>query len=199
MMLKELSDNKTYIFIIVSFLSIMFLGFLFLLKNKKTSEHEAISIQNDKVRAVLPTVILNRGSFQLETKDNIIRFPIGQEATFFVKADSDGQSIAGYDVVLEYDKNAFDLVKANSLIPDFKIFNFRSGSHTSITGTKSIESSKSFVFKNTPLVEMAFRPKKAGRFNFILKQVINKERTKMIDDKTNVTYPNVNNIALEIY
>lgn len=116
-----------------------------------------------------------------------------------IVADSGGENIVGWDLLVAYDPTAFDFIRAESNIDDFEIYTFKRSDYLSITAVKSLESEASSVFKNTIVASLVFQPKKTGQFAITLKDSLGKEKSNLINDKTQKINPQLNSLTLSIY
>jgi len=81
---------------------------------------------------------------------------------------------------------------------DFTIFKFDRPSHLSLTAVKNLNSKTPTVLNKTPMVELVFKAVKPGTFSIVLQSDIDKESTKMVDEKTNILYPNLSSVMITV-
>ncbi len=143
-------------------------------------------------------VVTSDAYLSLVSPKMLTRFSNGEEVTLNLNANSNGVEIVGFDALIGYDKTAFDLISVKSLIPDFKLYQFSKEDYLAITSTKSVSSQVKSPL-NGGVVELVFKAKKVGNFNFFVKSTSGKEKTKFVDSQTQVIYPKLNDFALAIY
>lgn len=112
-------------------------------------------------------------------------------------ATSSKDTVAGYDVILSYDTDAFDSQSVQNKADSFRIFTYKRPNHIAISATKNLTVTEPVRFTNTPLLSFTFLPKKRGVYIFSLKPVGN-ESSKLVNEAAAVTYPETNDIRLEI-
>ncbi len=144
------------------------------------------------------TIIPSNSYLSLVSPKMLTRFSQGQEVVLNLTANSNGAEVVGFDALVGYDKTAFDLMSVKSLLPDFKIYQFPKEDYLAITSAKSVTSSVKSPLAGG-VVELVFKAKKVGNFNFFIKSASGKEKTKFVDSQTQIIYPKLNDFALAIY
>lgn len=165
------------------------------MQNKKTAAGFA---KTDTSPTVTPTLISypKNGTFTL--KPSVTSLKVGDTFSVDLIATSGEKPVAGYDVVLTYDKTALDRQSVQNFADTFRIYTYdRTTDRTSISATKNIQVTESITFSNTPLLRFTFVATKSGSYTVSLKPV-GAESSKMVDDEANVTYPEISDISLEI-
>lgn len=165
------------------------------MQNKKTAS--GFTRQNMSP-TITPTLIPypKNGVFTLKPSAQSMR--VGETFSIDLIATSGKMPVAGYDVVLTYDKSAFNRQSVQNLEEAFRIYTYdRTADRTSISATKNIQVTAPITFADSPLLRFTFVAKKAGNFTVSLKPV-GAESSKMVDDEANVTYPDLSDISLEI-
>lgn len=165
------------------------------MQNKKTAAGFA---KTDTSPTVTPTLIPypKNGSFTLKTTTSVVK--LGESFSVDLVATSGEKPVAGYDVVLSYDKSALDRQSVQNFVDAFRIYTYdRTPDRTSISATKNIQVNDQVIFSNTPLLRFTFVATKTGTFSLSLKPV-GAESSKMVDDEANVTYPELSDLSLEI-
>lgn len=166
---------------------------LFFTGTKKVETPPSVAV------TVTPTVAWTRGYLSLQTAGNVTRFPAGQPVNLTVVADSGGENIVGWDLLVAYDPAAFEFIRADSILTDFKIYSFQGRDYVSLTSIKSLQSNTPAVFKKTVVASLVFQPKKKGRFTLTLKDSLGKEKTNFVNTVTKRISPQLNQITIEIY
>lgn len=190
---NPLLNKKIFLAVIISFFLLLIFsrGLFFVNKEKKTKK--VIS------PTVTSTIISSKKGFlELKAKTDLTRFSVGQPIVLQVIADSAGEEIVGFDVVLTYEANAFNFTKVTSLLPDFKVYPFLREGYLVLTLVKSLESTMPSIFQKTPVVAIEFNPKKEGIFIFSLKEKLGKETTGFMNNKTERIVPVLTDLKIEI-
>lgn len=182
-----------YSFILI-FLLVLF-SVIYLVKQKNSLEQRknAASTKTalDSVKKATMTLSLLYNNEQ--------RFQKDKEIDVYVVVDSVGKEVVGFDTLIQYDKTAFDFVDAVSLIPDYKIKNLMRDTHIAITGILVPQSDIKTVLNDVTLLKVSFMPKKTGFYDLSIVPKAGQETTDIVDSKSNVEYPRVNTITVEIY
>lgn len=113
-------------------------------------------------------------------------------------ASSNNKSIVAYDLVLSYERGSLEVTSVESLLPDFTVHPLERSDLFIITGVKKLESSTTQVFDNTPLLKLKIVPKKNQNLTIKVVEKSGKERSQMVDDKSNILNPDINELKLEI-
>ena len=138
-----------------------------------------------------------KGSLTLNEKTGKKVFPVGAPFTLELVASSNKESVAGYDVVLSYDKTALTRQSVENKFDSFRIFTTDRGAHLAVSATKNLSVSAPIQFAYTPLLSFTFQAKKKGTYLFSLKPVGN-ESSKLVNEAAAVTYPQTIDISIEI-
>lgn len=164
-------------------------------KSGAVANHQPLTTNS----APLPTPTLipypTKGSLVLKETSGK---PIQAGAPFTISLDATSKDlVAGYDVILSYDKANLERQSAQSLAPAFRIFTFERGGHLSISATKNVAMQEPVLFTQSPLLSFTFIAKKKGTYIFSLKAVGN-ESSKFVNEAAAVTYPETSDISIEI-
>lgn len=142
--------------------------------------------------------IINSGSFNLKIADGAVKKESGKEFTVDVLADSNGKDVVGYDIILQFDSTRLDFIKSESKINDFTIYKNNDTGKISFTGVKKIASNSTNILSGKSLVTLTFKAKAQGHASISIIKERQKEVTQFIDGQTQIYYPKVNSINLEI-
>lgn len=164
-------------------------------QQKQTSAPTRPTRVTSTVPSVTPRPVI--GAMTISSSGGV-RFSKSSPVTVQVQASSQGRQIVGYDVVVTYDKTAFDFVKAVSLMDNFKVYSYDRPTYVSLSAIKSLQDNKVTTWNNQSLMELTFQPKKAGTFTFSLAPV-GKESCKLVDEKTQAIYPSTGQLQLEVF
>lgn len=147
---------------------------------------------------VIPTpVVLDNGSFAIKKSPLGENEKTGNVVKLDIVADSNFKYIVGFDVIIKHDKNAIEVIAAESLLPDFDAYFLEKSDHFIVTGGKKITSNKSLLFNNTAIIRLTIIPKKTGEITLKIVEKQGKEKSQMIDIKSTVLIPKVGEIILK--
>ena len=182
---------------LILLLALIFFAIFLIILNKSGKKDE--KKQEGAVPAVIiPTpIILSAGSFLLQPVTVQESTASVQAKEFEVVANSQERSIVAFDIIITYEKGALEILSAESLLPEFDIYPLGRSNHFIITGAKKPENNETVVFNNTPIVRLKVIPKKTAIPRLRLADTLGKERSQMIDDKSNILSPDVGELKLE--
>ena len=162
--------------------------------NQKGESTTQITIAPTVVPTLIPYPV--KGSFILKEQMGKT-ITLGNPFIIDVFATSSKDTVAGYDVVLSYDTSALENQSVQNRVNAFRIFTYKRTNHLSISATKNLTVTEPIRFTETPLLSFTFVAKKKGTYVFSLKPVGN-ESSKLVNEAATVTYPETNDIRLEI-
>jgi len=145
---------------------------------------------------VIPTSMPTKGSFNLTTEKPEIK--VDDNAVLTVIADSAGENISAYDVILRYDPLVFDFVEAKSLDREFQVYSYKKDNRLSLTVVKTGQDPTPSIFVDKPVVNLVFKAKRIGDQTVSILASFEKESTKFVNEKTEVVYPAVNDVNLMV-
>ncbi len=149
------------------------------------------------IQPVSPTSVPHLGVIDLTLSDQLKKY-VGQTVTVVLTASSANRLISGYDLALNYDPGAFQFSQAQSLLSGYTTYSFISGGHLAITTVKKPQST-AMTFDQTPIVKLIFVAKKAGNYSFSLAPGIAKDKTQMVDTRSNIIVPQTGSVTIAIY
>lgn len=166
------------------------------IRSKPTTTDSSIEVR--VTPSIAPTLIPypTKGQFFLKLRGTQ-SVQIGTPFILDLYATSGKDTVAGYDVILSYDMQAIERQSVQNLVSAFRIFTYNRGNHVSISATKSIQITEPIRFNETPLLSFTFLPKTKGSYLFSLKPQGN-ESSKLVNEATEVSYPEVIDMRLEI-
>lgn len=205
--------NKIFIYLLVAFFAVFVGTGLFLVSGGKknnpdaNNKQAATSTTNESGTAtlkqenmVIPTVGPTEGMLSLVPQKK--ESTMSEVVNIDLLAQSEGKNIVGYDVVLFYDPLSFEFIEATSAFPDFKIYSYNRGTYLLLTAVKSLSSQAATVFGSDAggqkIATLNFKPKKAGNFNFSLRQSTGSDVTDLVTDETEVLSPSLIDASVEI-
>lgn len=193
------NKNKLFIYLLVVFFAIFVGSGIFLLINnkpkEKNQEQEAISTTTvNEENMTIEETKLTRGFLKLKTDFSEVK--VGEDVDIDISADSDGENITAYDILLTYNPLVFDFVKAVSLDDNFQVYSYKKDDRLTLTVIKTSQDLTPSIFKEDPVIRLTFKPKKVGQYSFEIISSYDQEITKFVNDKTEVINPEVNKIDL---
>ena len=197
--------NKLFIYLLIIFFAVFIGSKLFLLANRSNppkdeeqkTTNSLASLKQENM--VIPTAVPSQGSLSLVTNAIDSRFTIsGGQVTVDLMGDSNNKKVGGYDVVLSYDPKKIEFVSAVSGLSDFKIYASNKGEYIVFTAVQSL-SSQAMVFQKTKLATLNFRPLKIGKISLSLRSSTDKYSTDFVTDKTEVLYPALRDLMVDVY
>jgi hypothetical protein len=138
-------------------------------------------------------------SLTLKAKEEVRSYSVGQPINILVIADSQDQDIVAFDLLLNYDKEAFDKPTITTALPGFKVVPFDRETHLSLTAMQSPGSTQRSIFKNTEIIDLLFIPKKVGKFEISLIPKTLEETTKLVTTENKVILPKTSVLTVEVY
>lgn len=192
-------NNKIFIYLLVVFFAVFIGSGLFLfVTNKKNSinNQAAVTSMIKPSVGVAPTTVVSRGyiKFKPDLTTNKLSGPLNLTLT----ADSNGDNVTAFDILISYDPMAFEFVSAKSADPNFQVYPYVKDGGLDLTVVKTGSSATPSVFKDEDVVNLVFQPKKIGQSTFKVVPSIGKETTKFVNDKTEVIYPEMNSILITV-
>ena len=115
-----------------------------------------------------------------------------------IVANSNQKSVVAYDVVIKYDRGAVEILSAVSLLPDFTVYPLGKSDHFVVTGAKKLDSTESIIFANTPILQLNIVPKKSGPITLNVVSTLGKEKSQLVDNKSNILSPEVGELKFQI-
>jgi len=153
----------------------------------------------DTLTPTKPVLKPTFGSMTIKTADGKVRYPVTDYLKFEVMASSQQRDIVGYDVLIGLEGGAFEIIKVESDLANFNLFKMEKENRLTITGAKKLNATAESLFLETKVLTLTLKPLKSGKFSFKLLSEIGKEKTQLVDTGSNVYFPKVNNIEIEIY
>lgn len=100
--------------------------------------------------------------FTLAVNEVLASYPKDTNLAIKVVGESNKHSVLGYDIVIDRDITAYDVVSVTSLLPEFTVLKFVKDDKLTITGILKPSITKDVMFAKTPVAEITLRPKKVG-------------------------------------
>ncbi len=147
--------------------------------------------------SLIPTpVILTEGSFNIAQE---IKAEVTTDSTKEIEivANSNQKSIVAYDLVITYEPNSLEVLSAESLLPDFKVYPLEKKEYFVLTGVKDIESKSPTVLTDTSIVKLKLLPKRNSTISVKIVESFGKEKSQMVDSESKILRPQVAEFKLE--
>lgn len=138
------------------------------------------------------------GSITLKDKEDLRKYKVGKPIVLQFIADSGNYDVVGFDVLLQYDRNAFSLTSTQIALSGFRVFPRQEKDHLWLTGIQGPESNTRSVLKNESILNLTLLPKKTGSYTFTLLKKSGKETTKLVDIKTEILYPKTSSLKIQV-
>lgn len=173
-------------------------GIFLLMSNKPTvqSENQEVAttstVQQEKM--IIPTLMPTTGSLKLMTETPEVTME--KDIDLNIVADSGGENISAYDVLVTYDPLAFEYVETVSLNNNFQAYSYKKDNRLTLTVVKTSQDLTPSIFKEEPVIKLTFKPKRIGQYSFGILSSYDRETTKFVNEKTEVVNPEVNEINL---
>lgn len=153
-------------------------------------------LQLQPIASPTPTPIPSALKFSVENQKVLVGVPLVLE----VLADSNFQDVVGYDVIVGYDVEAFTFRQAVPTNTSYQLFNTTSpkSDHISLTAVKRLTVQDKITFSNQALLALTFTPTKKGRYTFQIIPQVGAEKTKLVNDKIQVSQPRVETVTVEV-
>jgi hypothetical protein len=115
-----------------------------------------------------------------------------------VKADSLGNDVSGFDILIGYSQDAFSLTGVSDLSTMFKSYPLKKNNLLIVTGTKKLQVNSNSVLKGEDIVEVNLACLKKGQYSFTLLTTSDKEKTQMVNAESKIVYPDLNQIQIKV-
>lgn len=204
------NQKSVPLLIVMAFLVLLiFLSIFYLLTNKpkinqtfQDNQNNQTATEKQKKQAISPTpiskIFSSKKLFKLALPSTQNTFSLNNQIEIEVYADSEGKNISGYDLIISYDPQGLEFVKSESNLVDFSLYSFKKDSYLSLTATKNLNSNAQTIFASNKIASLTFKPKKPGIYQISLLKNYGKEKTQMVDNQTNIYFPSLNKIKIEV-
>lgn len=144
-------------------------------------------------------VFNERGSLNLTSDEAAKGVRIGAPITLRIVADSDKNTIKGFDIVLNYDKDLVSYVNTTNLAENFQIVAVEREGRVIITGFEKPGTTTSMAFSNKTIAQISFVAKSSGKAFFNLAFEPGKTTdSNLIDSTGKEKLGKVGGVSLEI-
>ncbi len=136
---------------------------------------------------------------KLTSTTGATQFAQTDQVSLQVSASSSMHDIVGYDALISFDPEFFDIVSTKTLNTNFEVVPFNKTGMISITGTKIPSYSGQLMLNGDNLLSITLKPKKKGTTTVSIQSMAGPERTKMVDTSSAVLLPQLSPITVAIY
>jgi len=158
----------------------------------KTANKKEELVINQKTVVISPTEsikVKTTGSLTIRSLKN--QYSPDQLIEMEIIADSAGNDITGYDLIVAYDPQIITFKEAQSLIDDFKIYSFEEKNYLVLTAIKDLKSQRQTVFSDVRLVKLIFSAKKKSETKVEILPNFDSRETFFVDKNTQKIYPSL--------
>lgn len=190
--MENQNNNNVFKFIlIVVFLVLVVFGVLLIFKNSRTNKEKAVT-----TGVASPTSYPLRGVINIV--EDVSEIKIKNQINLKLMANSDGENVTAFDTIVSYEPEKVEFVKASTINPDFKVYAYNKDKKLTLTVAKTNLGNKPSIFKGEDMVILIFKPKMKGTSTFKILPMVGAETTKFVNEKTEIIYPNVNEININV-
>ncbi len=140
-----------------------------------------------------------KGSLTIKSKEDLRRYRVGQPINLQVFADSAGEDIISFDVIVEFDKQAFAKPTISTNLARYIIVTAERDDYISITAAQSPGSDERSIFEDDEVMSMIFNPVKAGKYNISIVSKKGEESTGFISTNSQSLLPQTATFKVEVY
>lgn len=139
------------------------------------------------------------GTLSLSVKDGSSEAVVGEEVAIVVSADSAGDPITAYDIVMILPDTEFEYILTQSLNVDYDIYSAFQDGLLRITGVKDLQVTDEVAFDDLGLVEVKVVPLQAGTFNVkLLAEPGGTDDSNLVNTQTQDILGSVEDLILEV-
>ena len=121
----------------------------------------------------------------LEANEKSTSYPKDTNIAIRVVGESNKHSVLGYDIVIDRDLTAYDVVSVTSLLPEFTVLKFVKDDKLTITGILRPSITQEVMFAKTPVAQITLRPKKTGALSLTVLVSEGSSTSKIMSSGTN--------------
>ncbi len=179
---------------------IIFIG-IFIFISLRNRNYTFINATSTKIGASSPTsgVVRNKkGTLSVQVEDGATKKTLGQNFNVSIVLDSSRAQLASFDMILKYDKTKLSLVKNQAAIPGFSIVAVEDNEGMTITAFKAPSSKVLHNLNDIKLLNLTFKSITKGKTTVETVKEKGRRTTKFVDIETQVYYPEVGKVELEI-
>lgn len=202
---EEHKNNNLFKYLMVGFFAFFVGTSLFLIMNRQKEQPVQDNANQEAVNTIkqdsltIPSAQEQESSeeYNLTLKTDAVQVKQGTIINVDLYADSKLKNVVGYDIILKYDPLAFDYLKVEPILPDFRIYNYRKDNYLTLTATRDLQSSPA-PFSNVKLASLLFEAKKSGNYTFSVEPAFEQSKTDFITDNTEVLSPGLSTLTVDV-
>lgn len=122
--------------------------------------------------------------FSFESSASASLSSVNSPIKLTIVGESNKHSVLGYDIVIDRDLSAYDVVDVSSLLPEFTVLKFVKDNKVTVTGILKPSVTGEITFSNTPVVELTLLPKKVGPLSLTILVSEGSSTTKIMSSST---------------
>ena len=193
-----MSNNTKHVVMFVLGLAGLFVLGIFFISITKTSGPKNKGLQTQVSQTFNEESSREKsGYFRLSTPETS-GISVGQTLLIEISLDTNGKDLTGYDALVSFDSENFEVQSAQSEIKGFEVYKKVEEGLIKLTGIKGPSSEEEAVFAGETAVKLALLPKKSGTYQIALLESKDKSKSKFVDSETNVYYPGLNSISVVV-
>ena len=171
-------------------------------KNTAQTNMPTVSVQQtqqQQARTEQPDVPVAQsgGSMRLQSLDGSVG-QVGKPIALAVIANSSGKDIVGFDIVLDYNPEQFELQSAEANAGGFKVSSSTKKGILAVSGYKLIGEKNQTVFSNTQIATITLVPKQTGSFKISPVATMGTATSKMISVNKEIAIPELESVNVVI-
>lgn len=186
--MEENSNKKIYLIVLlIIFFIFLITGLLLLFVEKPTTKLQ----ENNQIKKQTISLEELKGSLLIQPEK---KYSLGE---FYVDiiANSNQENVTAYDVLLDYDHQGLEFLKAESLDKNFDVY---AKENELIFLTIAKKTNEITVFNNQPVVRVYLKALKTGQYRLEILSKKDSLTTKFVNDKTDIVKPQTNSVYLYI-
>lgn len=199
--MDQSKSNNQHFRLLIIIIFIVIVGFLvFLIFSQRIKKPASFTeLTTEAKPTITPTIAVNGGTLSMTVLGDSQKHRLGENLVIEIKAHSPKIDVVSYDIILSYSKDAFNLVEVKSTQPSFEIYKKTLPDHLSLTGIKKIGQTGENLWSGEKIIRLVFQPKKIGRFTFKILGQMGKEKTQLVDTKSEIYYPLTDQLEVAIF
>lgn len=138
----------------------------------------------------------NRGTMTLQSRTRAAA--VGGQYVVQVVADSDAEDIVGFDVLLAFDQDAFNVSSVTSPLAGYRVVSTPQEGYLAVTGVQDPQNTVRNVFKNSVILEVALSPKLEGDYDIVILLQSGNADSKLVTTQTNILLPAVESLSVSV-
>lgn len=193
---QTVAQKNNTVYILIAAVVVLVIGVIMATLAAEKGPAKTGSNQDVPSYSPTPSVI---GTMNLTTTGGVTRVPQTTPVILNVTADSAGQQVVGFDVVVSYDPTQFDYVGVKSLVTGFTAQATAANGVVAVTGIKPLTTTEPTAFAGEEVVALTFRPKAPGTARFAVELSRGRATTKFVNESTQILTPATSALSVEVF